>query len=92
MLRAPDSYRARVVPGQGEATEGLPPRREPCPLASQRCPGRAGAGRVITRGEHGGVRDAAGRARDPAKGDRRARRPRFSVCHPLRDARRHDFV
>ena len=61
MLRAPDSYRARAVPGQGEATEGLrlPPRREPCPLASQRCPGRAGAGRVITRGEHGGVRDAA---------------------------------
>ena len=26
MLRAPDSYRARVVPGQGEATEGLPRR------------------------------------------------------------------
>ena len=49
MLRAPDSYRARAVPSQGEATEGLrlPPQREPCPLASQRCPGRAGAGRVI---------------------------------------------
>jgi hypothetical protein len=62
MLPAPDSYRARVAPGQREAMGGLslPAGAGPCPLASPRCPGRAGAGRVITRGEHrGGGRAAA---------------------------------
>jgi len=31
----------------------------PCPLVSLRCPGHGGAGRVITRDEHGGGRAAA---------------------------------
>jgi anti-sigma B factor antagonist len=36
------------------------------PAGHLRCPGRGGAGRVITRDEYGGGRAAAGRARDPA--------------------------
>ena len=64
----------------------------PCPLVSLRCPCRGGAGRVITRDEHGGDARAAPAWPGAGWGDWRDRRPRFSVCHPPGDARRHDFA
>jgi hypothetical protein len=79
MLPAPASYRARAAPGRGEAMKGAEPGcgGGPCPLVSLRCPCRGGAGRVITRDEHGGDVRAAAAWPGTGWGDWRDRRHRF---------------